>query len=121
MSEPDKKSNHSATELFSRVNHLERDTSSIKTEISGLNVVISDVKATLNRVVEMLSLTQRTPWQTILMFAGLLISSIGGIWALGMSPMKEQVRILTEQNLKQAEVNGYQKAQLEFLIKEIEK
>lgn len=68
-----RKKQNVATELFTRVNHLEQDTSSIKTKIDGIESEVGDVKNTLNQLVQMVTQQGKPNYMVVISAFTLLI------------------------------------------------
>ena len=117
-------------QLEPRLNKVEAELSTVVTAVGELTQSVTAINTNLNHVSQSVSnmtksvdymRTQKTPWSILIGFAGLFIT----IWSISMVPIyyrlaKSESRLIADNtiNMKQAELNGYQRAINEFRNKE---
>lgn len=106
MSTQENNTRKNATELFSRVNHIEQNQSSMQTEITG-------IKNTLERLVEIVTGQNKPNWSAIIGFLSLAVMVLTPI-LFGISKDNERLELIV--NNQSNEFKSYVKETTDRLI-----
>jgi len=95
----------------------------ISTKFTHLESLVSTLFRKLEHFAEKLSAHQKTPWPTLISFAGLVFIILSAVLAplyFRISTLENEVVNMKNIDLTQADLNGYERAQLEMLMGERE-
>lgn len=113
---------NAVTDMTKSVTALGANQQNMHNSLQHVGDKISKVEDKLNKATD-----TKTPWQTILSFIGILITIIGGLWIVTITPIKDKLQIIDtnqQTNIKaliaNAEFKGEAKALADRDRKDIE-
>lgn len=113
---------NAVTDMTKSVTSLGANQQNMYNSLQHVGDKISKVEDKLNKATD-----TKTPWQTILSFIGILITIIGGLWIVTITPIKDKLQIIDtnqQTNIKaliaNAEFKGEAKALVDRDRKELE-